>query len=153
MITFATKVLPVLTLSIFLGAAEDPFSGVWTLNLMKSKLPPPLPKSQIVRVEAGASRIRITEEVVDAKGAAMNISVDARFDGKDYPVKGSPFADAVSYRRVDRFTIKGIGKKDGKVVMHETVTVSPDGRTMTGTYSGTDATGKDVTATAIFEKQ
>ncbi len=153
MITFAAKVLPVLALSIFLGASEDPFSGVWTLNLSKSKLPPPLPKSQVARVDADASRLRITEEVVDAKGTTMNISVDARFDGKDYPVKGSPFADAVSYQRIDRFTIKGIGKKDGKVVMHEKVTISPDGRTMTGTYSGTDASGKDVTATAVFDKQ
>ena len=150
---FGIRVLPFLALFIFLGAADDPFSGVWTLNLSKSNLPPPPPKSQVARVEADAVRIRITEEVVDAKGATMNISVDARFDGKDYPVKGTPFADAVSYQRVDRFTIKGIGKKAGKVVMHETVTVSPDGKTMTGTYSSTDAEGKIVTATAVFDRQ
>ncbi len=150
---FGTKALPLLALSIFLGNAEDPFSGVWILNISKSKLPPPIPRSQIARVEADASGIRITEEVIDDKGTKMNISVDARFDGEDYPVKGSPFADAVSYQRVDRLTIKGVGKKAGKVVMHETVTVSTDGKTMTGTYSGTDATGKNVTAVAIFDKQ
>ncbi len=150
---FGTTVLPLLALLIFLGSAEDPFSGVWILNLSKSKLPPPIPNSQIARVEADASGIRITEEVIDDKGAKMNISVDAKFDGEDYPVKGSPFADAVSYQRVDRLTIKGVGKKAGKVVMHETVTVSTDGKTMTGTYSGTDATGKHVTAVAIFDKQ
>ena len=148
-----TKVLAVLALSLFLGAVEDPFAGVWVLNLSKSKLSPPVPKSQTARVDSDGSRIRISEEIVSDKGERMNITVDARFDGKDYPIKGSPYADAVSYQRVDRFTIKGVGKKAGKVIMHETVVVSQDGKTMTGTYSGTDATGKNVTAVAVFEKQ
>lgn len=147
------RVLAILALSLFLGSAEDPFSGVWALNLSKSKLSPPLPKSQIVRVESNTSGIRISEELVTGEGERMTITVDAKFDGKDYPIKGSPFADAVSYQRVDRFTIKGIGKKDGKAIMHETVVVSPDGKTMTGTYSGTDATGRQVTAIAVFDKQ
>jgi len=134
-------------------AAGDPFSGTWVLNLSRSKLPPPLPKSQTAQVIVDASGIQITEEVVSGTGERMTISVKARFDGKDYPVSGSPFADAVAYERVDRHTIKGIGKKDGKVVMHETVVLSPDGKTMTGTYSSTDAAGKPVTAFAIFEKQ
>jgi len=148
-----TRVLAVLAFLLFLAGAEDPFSGVWTLNLSKSKLPPPLPKSQVARVESNASGIRIAEELVTDKGERMTITADAKFDGRDYPVKGSPFADAVSYQRVDRFTIKGIGKKDGKVIMHETVVISPDGKTMTGSYSGTDATGKQVTASAVFDKQ
>ena len=147
------RVLVFLALSMSLGAAEDPFSGAWKLNPSKSKLSPPVPKSQTARVEVDASGIRISEEIVSDKGERMNITVDARFDGKDYPIKGSPYADAVSYQRVDRFTIKGVGKKAGKVIMHETVVVSQDGKTMTGTYSGTDATGKNVTAVAVFEKQ
>jgi hypothetical protein len=148
-----TRVLPFLALSLLLQAAEDPFSGVWKLNLSKSKLSPPIPKSQIARVAARASGIRISEEIVTDTGERMNISVDAKFDGKDYPVNGSPYADGVSYQRIDRFTIKGVGKKAGKVIMYETVVVSPDGKTMTGTYSGTDASGKQVTAIAVFDKQ
>jgi hypothetical protein len=37
--------------------------------------------------------------------------------------------------------------------MHETVVVSPDGKSMTGTYSSTDAVGIHVTAVAVFEKK
>ena len=147
---------PVVAILMFFGyllAAGDPFSGTWVLNLSKSNLPPPLPKSQIAHVVVDASGIRITEELVKGAGERMTISVNARFDGKDYPISGSPFADAVAYRRVDRNTIKGVGKKGGKVIMHETVVLSPDGKIMTGTYSGTDATGKQVTAVAVFEKQ
>lgn len=148
-----TRVLAFLALSLIFQAEADPFSGVWKLNLSKSKLTPPIPKSQTARVDAGASGIRISEEIVSDTGERMNISVDAKFDGKDYPIKGSPFADSVSYQRIDRFTIKGVGKKAGKVIMHETVVISPDGKTMTGTYSGTDTSGKQFTAVAIFEKQ
>ncbi len=146
----------VATIVMLLGqvlSAEDPFSGTWVLNLLKSNLSPPLPKSQIAHLVLDSSGIQITEELVTGAGERMTISAKAKFDGKDYPVSGSPFADAVAYQRVDRNTIKGVGKKDGRVVMHETVVLSRDGKTMTGTYSGTDATGKQVTAVAVFEKQ
>jgi hypothetical protein len=133
-------------------AAEDPFSGFWRLNLAKSKLPPPLPKSQTVLVQAGESGIDLTEELVTDTGEHLTISVKARFDGRDYPVSGSPFADAVSYQRLDSRTIKGAGKKDGRVIMHETVVVAADGKTMTGTYSGTDATGRQVSGVAVFDR-
>ena len=79
--------------------------------------------------------------------------MNARFDGKDYPVTGSPFADAVAYERIDSRTLKGTVKKAGKVVTSETVTISADGKTLTGTYSGTDATGKQVDAVAVLDRQ
>jgi hypothetical protein len=37
--------------------------------------------------------------------------------------------------------------------MQETAIVSHDGRTMTGTYSATDADGKQITATAVFDRK
>ncbi|MGA9626024.1 MAG: hypothetical protein WBL65_24115 [Bryobacteraceae bacterium] len=140
-------------LSFCLFAAGDPFSGSWKLNPSRSKLPPPIPRSQTVRIKAGSRSIRIREEVVDEKGKRLTITVNARFDGKDYPVTGSPFADAVAYERIDSRTLKGTVKKAGKVVTSETVTISADGKTLTGTYSGTDATGKQVDAVAVLDRQ
>jgi len=49
--------------------------------------------------------------------------------------------------------LKGVVKKAGKVVTTETATVSPDDRTLTGAYTGTDATGKQVDAVAVFERK
>ncbi len=141
------------TLSFCLFAAGDPFSGVWKLNPSKSKLPPPMPRSQTVRIKAGSRSIRIREEIVDEKGQRLTVTVNARFDGKDYPVRGTPSADAVAYQRVDSHTLKGAVKKAGKVVTSETATISADGKTLTGTYSGTDATGKQVDAVAVLERQ
>ena len=57
-------------LSFCLFAAGDPFSGSWKLNPSRSKLPPPIPRSQTVRIKAGSRSIRIREEVVDKRGSA-----------------------------------------------------------------------------------
>ena len=142
------------TIALFVGlAAADPFSGTWVLNLSKSKLPPPPPQSQTSHIKASSKSIRIRELVVNDKGEQMSIAVDAKFDGKDYPITGSPFVDTVAYQRVDSYTLKGIVKKAGQVVTTEKATVSPDGKTLTGSYSGTDLTGKQVTGVAVFEKQ
>jgi len=142
------------TIALFAGlAAADPFSGTWVLNLSKSTLPPPPPQSQTSHIKASSKSIRIRELIVNDKGKQMSIAVDAKFDGKDYPITGSPFVDTVAYQRVDSHTLKGIVKKAGRVVTTEKATVSPDGKTLTGTYSGTDLTGKQVTGVAVFEKQ
>ena len=140
-------------LFVLMLAAADPFSGVWKLNLAKSKLPPPpppAPRSHIVRSEVDANGIRLREEVINDKGERLTIILKARFDGKDYAITGTPFADAAAYRRVDSRTLKGTVKKAGKVVVLETVVVSDDGKTLTGTYSTPD--GKPA-GTAVFEKQ
>ena len=151
--TLPRTVAVLCTLSFCLFAAGDPFSGAWKLNPSKSKLPPPIPRSQTVRIKAGSRSIRIREDIVDEKGQRLTVTVNARFDGKDYRITGSPFADAVAYQRVDSHTLKGTVKKAGKVVTSETATISADGKTLTGTYSGTDATGKQVDAVAVLERQ
>jgi hypothetical protein len=140
-------------LPLCLIAAADPFTGAWTLNLLESKLPPPLPRSQIVHIKANRTGIHVREEIVNEDGQPMTVTVKAKFDGKDYPASGSPFADSVTYQRIDSHTLKGVVKKAGKVVTTETATVSADGRTLTGAYTGTDATGKQVDAVAVFERK
>jgi len=140
-------------LSFCVFAAGDPFSGTWKLNPSKSKLPLPMPRSQTVHIKAGSRSIRIREEVVEEDGKRLTVTVKARFDGKDYAVAGSPFADAVAYQRVDSHTLKGTVKKAGKVVTSETATISADGKTLTGSYSGIDATGKQVDAVAVLERR
>ena len=57
------------------------------------------------------------------------ITYTAKFDGADYPIKGSYFADAVSLKKVDTHTIEETQKREGKVTEVNTISVS--GRTMT----------------------
>ena len=139
----------------FVTPADDPFAGTWILNLSKSSIPPPFPaaKSQIVHLTINGSDLVTTEEVLTDSDETLTIHAKAKFDGKDYPMTGTPAVDTIAYRRVDRNTIKGVGKKDGKVVIQETAVLSPDGNSITGTYLMTDDTGKQVTAIAVFERK
>ena len=139
--------------SVVLAAFEDPFTGTWTLNLPKSSLPPPGPRSVVSHFECTAQWVSIREELVDAEGRRQTVSIKAGFDGKDYPLIGSQVADTVSYTRMDSRTITGTSKKRGKVLVNEKAVLSEDGRTMTVTYSGVDAEGQPVTGMAVFEKQ
>ena len=91
------KVLAVvLIMSLGLFAADSPFSGTWKLNLAKSKMTPPVPKSDIAVVDADENGLKLNEDVITDKGEALKISYEAKFDGKDYPVTGDPSSDSVS---------------------------------------------------------
>jgi hypothetical protein len=135
--------------------ANDPFSGTWVLNLSKSKFPSQFStlKNQIAHVVVDASDIEITQETISESDERLKIHAKAKFDGKDYPIAGAPGAFSASYRRVDKDTIKALLKWDGKVVGQETGVISPDSKTLAVIYYTMDATGKQVTAIAVFEKK
>jgi hypothetical protein len=58
-------------------------------------------------------------------------SYTAKFDGNDYPVKGSYGWDAVSLKKINSHSFEETDKRDGTVTDVSTVTVSPNGKTMT----------------------
>jgi hypothetical protein len=146
------KVLAVvLVMSLSLFAADSPFSGTWKLNLAKSKMTPPVPKSDIVVVDADENGLKLNEDVVTDKGESLKISYEAKFDGKDYTVTGDPSSDWVSYQRVNANMLKGKTKKDGKVVTDANIVVSKDGKITTVHY--TDYSQGPAEGTAVYEKQ
>jgi hypothetical protein len=75
------KVLAVvLIMSLCLFAAESPFSGTWKLNLAKSKLTPPVPKSDIAVVDADENGLKLNQDVITDKGESLKISYEAKFE-------------------------------------------------------------------------
>jgi hypothetical protein len=56
-------------------------------------------------------------------------SYTAKFDGKDYPVKGDPGTDMVSVKRIDANTFEETFKKNGKVVSVNHIAIAADGKT------------------------
>jgi hypothetical protein len=92
-----------------------------------------------------------TWKLIEAKskfsaGATKNNTVD-------YPVTGDPAYDSRSYTRVDANTLAMTLKKGGKVVGKGRITVSADGKTRTVTLSMTDAMGKKMSSTTVYDKQ
>ena len=136
------------------AAAADQHSGTWKMNPAKSKYSPgPAPKSTTVKVEADEKAVEIDAKIVNADGSPTHVEYDAKFDGKDFPVTGIPYADAVSVKRIDANTIEATMKKGGQVTMTVTTKVSKDGKTRTSTFKGKDAEGHDVLNVVVSDKQ
>jgi len=134
-------------------AADDANMGTWKLNEAKSKFSPGAAKNTSVVYEAVGDSVKVTVDGVDADGKPSHNEWTGKFDGKDYPLTGDPSADARSYKKIDDRTLELTNKKGGKTVVSGKITVSADGKTRTVAVSGTDASGKKVTSTAVYDKQ
>lgn len=140
--------------SVLYAQKPDPTIGTWKLNLAKSKFSPdPLAKSLTLRVEPAGEGVRISVEGVDPEGKPMSWQVTAQYDGKDYPVTGSPLYDTYALKRINASTTESMQKKDGKVVFTNRRVVSKDGKVLTVTQTGTNAQGKLVKNVLAFDKQ
>jgi hypothetical protein len=136
------------------GQAADPIIGTWKLDVAKSKYSPgPPPKSLTVKFEAAGKGVKLTTDGVGADGQPTHTEYTADYDGKDYPLIGSPVADMVSLKRVDASTSVRTDKKGGKVVQTLTRKMSKDGKSFTVTVKGTDPQGQAVNNVLVFVKQ
>jgi len=91
-----------------------------------------------------------------ASGDGMSMSTptgqswEAKFDGKEYPVKGIYANETVSVRKLGDRVIELTYKRDGKIYSIAKITVSPDGKKMTTVYDNKQS-GR--VSTYIDEKQ
>lgn len=133
--------------------ADSAQMGTWKLNEAKSKLAAGTPKNTTVVYEAAGDNVKVTIDGVDAQGKLTHNEWTGKMDGKDYPVTGDSASDMRSYKQVDEHTLDFTAKKGGKVTITGKVVVSADGKTRTVTATATDAEGKKVHITAVYDKQ
>ena len=150
-----TIILTVVTCLVSLTQcfAENPNMGTWKLNEVKSNLSPGAVKNNTVVVESAGDNVKVTIDGVDAQGKAIHVEWTGKFDGKDYPLTGDPTWDSRSYKKTNDHTTEIASKKDGKVTMSGRIVVSADDKTRTVTTSGTDAIGKKIHSTSVYDKQ
>jgi hypothetical protein len=130
--------------------AGDPFSGTWKLNVAKSKLQPPAPGSDTVRIEIEGQDLRIEQEGVDDKGEPFKLILEGGFDDSRYGIAGSRYADAISFRRPAGRRILAEARKSGVVVAWLDAEVS--GNILKVNLSVLDAEGKEVKSLAILQR-
>jgi hypothetical protein len=150
---FPTTLLMV-SFVLSVAAAADQHSGTWKMNPAKSKYSPgPTPRSLTVKVDCDENGIKLDSEGTNADGTPTHVEYSAEFDGKDYPITGT-YADTVSVKRIDANTIEStLRKKDGKLMLIVTSTVSTAGKTRTSTFKGTDGQGHDINNIVVYDKQ
>jgi len=145
----------VAALAIFVGTATaDEHSGTWKLNLAKSKFSPgPAPKNLTETIQLDENTYKVEGSGTAADGKPMHLEFEAKFDGKDYPIRGIPWADVQSARWVDAHTPQLIQKKGGQVTMAVTCKVSKDGKTRTCRLEGKDERGRSVNNVVVFDRK
>jgi hypothetical protein len=134
--------------------AAKNMAGTWKLDPAKSRFSPgPALKSQMATLEAVDGGLKVVADRVDAEGKTTHFEWTAKFDGKDYPVKGDPGRDAVSVKKIDDYTIDISNKKGGKVTSTIHAVYAKDGKSRTETTTGTDAQGRKIENVTQWTKQ
>ena len=153
--SFALIVLAITSAAAAFGA--DNSLGTWKANIEKTKhTPPPWPVKSLTAVrEAVPGGVKVTSTGERTDGTAINSTYTAKYDGSPSSVsgQGAPY-DSVSIKQINANTFAYDAKKtDGKYHAHGRLAVSPDGKTLTLTAKGTDANGKPMTITLVYDKQ
>ena len=133
--------------------AENPNMGTWKLNEAKSKIPAGMMKNTMVVYSADGDNIKVVTDGTDGKGNPMHTEWTGKFDDKDYPLSGDPTADSRSYKKLNERILTLANMKDGNVATSGRIVVSADGKTRKLTVSAKDSAGKQITSTAIYDKQ
>src|SRR4030095_15576325 len=142
LVVVATAVLSQITPA----QSADPWMGTWQVNVAKSKYSPgPAPKSGTHKWEpASGGGFKHSIDAIDAQGQSTHTEVVAKFDGKDYAIKGGQASATRAYKRIDDRTFEATAKIDGKVTITIREVLAPDGKTKTATLSGKNAQGQAV---------
>jgi hypothetical protein len=153
-------VLCVFVFALAAGAQQDQHLGTWTLNLAKSKYSPgPPPRSGMITFAPyGNGGIKFTFEQINAEGNKTSTAYSGNFDGKQVPYVQTPppatgGGQTVALKRVDRNTFERTTYLAGKQLTTVRFVVSPDGKTLTATQTGTNAAGQAINNTTVYDKQ
>jgi hypothetical protein len=135
----------------------DSSAGTWKLNLMKSKYgkgPMPVKSLTVARAAAdGATKVTLTGE--RANGDKIDSSYVTKYDGSATPVTGAgtPY-DSITVKRESANKFADERQKiGGRYHAKGTTVIADHGKILKSTFEGTDADGKKMKATFIYEKQ
>jgi hypothetical protein len=137
---------------------EDPFAGVWRLNVEKSVYEAGRPPRSFTRTyeDRGGGVIFLSVESVSANGATTRAYVVYKRDGKPYPeaAAGTRSVRMVAFRAVDNNTEEVTVVTDGRATDGaNTLSVSRDRKTLTQTLKGITADGRPYTNVVVYERQ
>jgi len=137
-------------------AQSDAFVGTWQLNVAKSKFDTGTARKSETRiVESSPYGMKVSVERTNADGSNQQFNYTTNFDGKAHHITGAaPYgADDILVTLGAANTLSFTLTKHGKVVGSGTSVVSADGKTLTLTSKGTDASGKTTSSVAVYDKQ
>ena len=150
-----TVLVGLFALPATLSAQMHPdWHGTWALNVEKSTYAGPKPyKRGTLTIEPSNGGVRTVYDLVRVRGGITHMEWTGALDGMDYSVQGLEEFITYAYTPTDERTFEVVMKVDLSVVARSTVTLSPDGRTITTVTRGRNAQGLEVTTNTVYEKQ
>ena len=134
--------------------SSDLSLGTWVLNVAKSTYSQgAAPKSSTRTYTAAPNGYTFLSKGVDADGKATTVQFTIAFDGKYHVMTGSATVDSIMVKRIDANNFESTQTKAGKVVIRTKRVISKDGKTLTGTTTGTNAAGKAYTNVEVYDKR
>jgi hypothetical protein len=120
----------------FLLQTPEPLFGTWILKYTTG----PSAYSRVsCRIEPWQDGLRVIYDMVGNRGGVTHWEWTGKLDGKDYPLEGVEENIVDAYSRIDDHTYRVVLKVDGKTATITTITVSPDGKTMTVASSSSNS--------------
>ncbi len=133
--------------------ASDANVGTWKLNEAKSKIPAGAGKNTTVVYTATGDQYKCVVDGVDGSGKPIHNEWTGKFDGKDYALVGDTTADTRAIKMIDAHHYQLTNKKAGKTTTSGTIVLSEDGKSRTVKTESTDAQGKKISTTFVYDKQ
>jgi len=104
------------------AAAQSVFEGTWKVDFSKVSLPA---KPDEYLLQNGTYTCK----------SCTDVKAPIKADGQDQAITGSPYSDTLAIKVVNDHQIQLTSKKNGKPVGESTMTVSPDGGTLTEEFT------------------
>lgn len=134
------------------GASGSNASGTWKLNEAKSNFNGmPAPKDVTLVIDEKGDNLKYTVSGTGPDGKPFQESYDGTLNGKSANVSGAQMPATASFTR----TADGVAGeyKTDQGTMKLNSSVSPDGKTLTVQWTGTDKEGKPMSWTEVYDKQ
>ena len=147
------KTIVMLAVTAIALSAAEPYLGTWKANLAKSKYNPgPAPKSVVATYTKDGEWVVLKNDTVSADGQTVSRTNRYKRDGKEYPFNGPQGKGTIAVKAINDYVTDAVIKSDsGQAMVH--AVISKDGKTRRQTITGTNADGKKMKNTVVFEKQ
>lgn len=147
------KTIVMLAVTAIALSAAEPYLGTWKANLAKSKYNPgPAPKSVVATYTKDGEWVVLKNDTVSADGQTVSRTNRYKRDGKEYPFNGPQGKGTIAVKAINDYVTDAVIKSDsGHAMVH--AVISKDGKTRRQTITGTNADGKKMKNTVVFEKQ
>jgi hypothetical protein len=135
------------------GELMNPFTGTWVANIAKSRRHHNHQfESATLRFAVAGDAISLTQSGVNMSGKHETSTLTLRADGQEHAVSPQAPGVVVVTRWLHSHAFETVGKRGADVLGRGTYVVTPDGKTLTASVSGIDASGAGFEQVIVFDR-